>query len=69
MNSGTVKWYNNHRGSGIIINDADGQELFVHFSGINVYGFKELEEGQRVTFDIQKDEGARMPKAVNVRPK
>ena len=69
MNSGTVKWYNNHKGYGIIINDADGQELFVHFSDINVYGFKELTEDQKVTFDIQKDEGARMSKAVNVTPK
>ena len=56
MNNGTVKWFNASKGYGFITNDADGQEVFVHFSAINADGYKTLEEGQKVTFDIQEDE-------------
>ena len=56
MNNGTVKWFNASKGYGFITNDADGQEVFVHYSAINADGYKTLEEGQKVTFDIQEDE-------------
>jgi len=64
MNRGTVKWFNGAKGYGFITNDADNSELFVHFSGIMSDGFKSLEEGEAVTFDIQ--DGQRGPQAVNV---
>ncbi len=64
MNKGTVKWFNGTKGFGFITNEADNSELFVHFSGISGDGFKSLEDGENVTFDIQ--EGQRGPQAVNV---
>ena len=66
MNKGTVKWFNAQKGFGFITNDEGGEDVFVHFSGIVTDGFKTLEEGQAVTFDIT--EGARGPQAVNVCP-
>ncbi|MGQ9477659.1 MAG: cold-shock protein [Candidatus Bipolaricaulia bacterium] len=65
MAKGTVKWFNNAKGYGFIAQD-DGQELFVHFSGIRAQGFKSLREGQAVQFDIEQD--AKGPRAVNVVP-
>ena len=64
MNKGTVKWFNAQKGVGFITNDEGGEDVFVHFSGIAVDGFKSLEENQKVTFDIT--EGNRGPQAVNV---
>ena len=64
MNNGTVKWFNAQKGYGFITNDATGEEVFVHFSAINADGFKSLEEGQKVTFDLA--EGNRGMQAVNV---
>lgn len=64
MNNGTVKWFNAQKGFGFITNDATGEDVFVHFSGIAGDGFKSLEEGQKVTYDIT--EGNRGPQAVNV---
>ena len=64
MNKGTVKWFNSEKGFGFIKNDATGEDIFVHFTGIVAEGFKTLEEGQAVTFDIT--EGNRGPQAVNV---
>jgi CspA family cold shock protein len=55
MNNGTVKWFNAQKGYGFITNDSNGEEVFVHFSAINVDGFKSLEEGQKVTFDTESD--------------
>ncbi len=65
MAKGTVKWFNNAKGYGFIAQD-NGQELFVHFSGIRAQGFKSLREGQAVQFDIEQD--AKGPRAVNVVP-
>ena len=64
MNKGTVKWFNATKGYGFITNDETGEEVFVHFSGLNMEGFKSLEEGASVEFDIT--EGAKGPQAVNV---
>jgi len=65
MAKGTVKWFNNSKGYGFIQQD-NGDELFVHFSGIKGQGFRTLREGQSVEFDIEQD--AKGPRAVNVVP-
>lgn len=65
MNTGKVKWFSAEKGYGFVITD-EGVEIFVHFSAINVDGFKTLSEGQAVTFDIESDD--RGQKAVNVTP-
>ncbi|SHJ47134.1 cold-shock protein [Parasporobacterium paucivorans] len=64
MNKGTVKWFNSQKGFGFITNSENGEDIFVHFSGIATDGFKSLEDGQSVTFEITK--GARGLQAVNV---
>ena len=64
MNTGVVKWFNSSKGYGFITNDANGEDVFVHFSAINGEGFKSLEEGQAVTYDLT--EGARGMQAANV---
>ena len=48
---GTVKWFNNQKGYGFI-SDAEGNDVFVHYSGLNMEGFKSLDEGQEVEFDV-----------------
>ena len=60
---GTVKWFSNQKGYGFI-NGEGGKDVFVHFSGIDSDGFKTLEEGQEVEYDIT--EGSKGPQAVNV---
>lgn len=60
---GTVKWFNNQKGYGFI-SDEQGNDVFVHFSGIAIEGYKTLEEGVEVQFDIT--DGAKGPQAVNV---
>ncbi len=62
---GTVKWFNAQKGFGFI-SDEQGNEVFVHFSGLAMDGYKSLDDGQSVTFDIT--EGKRGPQAVNVKP-
>jgi len=61
---GTVKWFNAEKGYGFIAVDG-GQDVFVHFSAILQDGFKSLEEGQRVEFDVAQ--GAKGPQADSVR--
>jgi cold shock protein len=63
MADGIVKWFNERKGYGFIEQD-EGPDVFVHHSGINASGFKSLNEGDRVSFDIE--EGQKGPRAVNV---
>ncbi|MDF2542988.1 MAG: cold-shock DNA-binding domain protein [Herbinix sp.] len=63
MNKGTVKWFNNQKGFGFI-SDEKGNDVFVHYSGLNMDGFKSLEEGQEVQFEVVQ--GAKGPQATNV---
>ncbi len=52
MATGTVKWFNDAKGFGFVTPDSGGDDLFAHFSAINMSGFKTLTEGQKVTFDV-----------------
>jgi CspA family cold shock protein len=52
MTTGTVKWFNDAKGFGFITPEGGGDDLFVHFSAINMAGFKTLQEGQKVSFEI-----------------
>ncbi len=63
MKTGTVKWFDSAKGFGFITSD-EGNDVFVHFSAILSNGFKTLEEGQKVSFEVV--EGARGPQAANV---
>jgi CspA family cold shock protein len=63
MAEGTVKWFSDQKGYGFIEQD-DGQDIFVHHSSINASGFKSLNEGQRVRFEIET--GEKGPKAKDV---
>ena len=64
MSKGTVKWFNAEKGFGFITNEENGEDVFVHFTGIAKDGFKSLTDGQRVTFEVTQ--GNRGPQAVNV---
>ncbi|MBP1042707.1 cold-shock protein [Vagococcus allomyrinae] len=63
MNNGTVKWFNADKGFGFITQE-DGTDVFAHFSEIQTDGFKSLDEGQAVTFDVE--EGQRGLQAVKI---
>jgi CspA family cold shock protein len=64
--AGTVKWFNAEKGFGFISVDGDGPDVFVHYSAIQANGFRELQETQRVEFDIVQ--GNKGPQAEAVRP-
>ena len=63
--NGTVKWFNSEKGFGFITTE-EGQDVFAHYSKIEIDGFKTLDEGQKVTFDVT--EGDKGPQAENIRP-
>ncbi|KMY51632.1 cold-shock protein [Peribacillus loiseleuriae] len=63
MEQGTVKWFNAEKGFGFIERE-NGDDVFVHFSAIQSEGFKSLDEGQKVTFEVEQ--GQRGPQATNV---
>lgn len=63
MNKGTVKWFNAQKGYGFIT-DETGNDIFVHFSGLNMEGYKTVDEGQAVVFDVI--DGPKGPQATNV---
>lgn len=69
MNKGTVKWFNAEKGYGFISNDEGGDDVFVHFSAIQTEGYKTLNEGQKVEFDVEPDpKNSSKMRAVNVKP-
>ena len=63
MTNGTVRWFNESMGFGFITSE-DGSDVFVHYSSIQSNGFRSLDEGDSVSFDIE--DGAKGPKALNV---
>ncbi len=63
MSKGTVKWFNSQKGYGFI-SDESGKDVFVHYTGLNMEGFKSVDDGQAVEFDVI--EGEKGPQAVNV---
>ena len=65
MAQGTVKWFNAEKGFGFIAQEDGGDDVFVHFSAIQMQGYKSLEENQRVEFEVTQ--GPKGPQAENVR--
>lgn len=68
MKKGTVKWFNAEKGYGFLSNDEGGEDVFVHFSAIQIDGYRTLEEGQKVEFEEEMDERKGKLRAVNVKP-
>jgi CspA family cold shock protein len=66
MATGTVKWFNDAKGFGFITPEDGGEDLFAHYSAINTSGFKSLQEGQRVSFDVTT--GPKGKQAANIQP-
>jgi CspA family cold shock protein len=63
--TGTVKWFNATKGYGFIAQE-NGEDVFVHFSAIQASGYRELQEGQRVSFDVENDPRGKGLRAANV---
>ena len=66
MASGIVKWFNDAKGFGFITPDEGGEDLFAHFSAIEIEGFKTLKEGQKVTFEVVT--GPKGKQAAHIKP-
>lgn len=66
MSKGTVKWFNERKGFGFITPDDGGEDLFIHHSNIVAQGFRSLQDGQAVEFEVSQ--GRKGPEATNVRP-
>ena len=66
MPEGTVKWFNAEKGFGFATPDGGGPDVFVHYSAIQTSGYRSLDEGQRISFDIEQ--GQKGPQAANVNP-
>jgi CspA family cold shock protein len=65
MPTGTVKWFNAEKGFGFIVPDDGSQDLFAHYSAIDASGYRSLEEGQKVTFEVAQ--GPKGPQAASIR--
>ncbi|MGR4877888.1 cold-shock protein [Streptomyces sp. LARHCF249] len=66
MATGTVKWFNAEKGFGFIEQDGGGPDVFAHYSAIAAQGYRELQEGQKVAFDVVQ--GQKGPQAENITP-
>lgn len=66
--TGTVKWFNAGKGYGFISNDEGGEDIFVHYSAIQIDGFKTLQDGQKVSFEVEEDKNNGKLRAANVAP-
>ncbi|MEU9115367.1 cold-shock protein [Streptomyces sp. NPDC048483] len=66
MATGTVKWFNSEKGFGFIAQDGGGADVFAHYSNIDAQGFRELSEGQKVSFEVTQ--GQKGPQAESIRP-
>lgn len=66
MARGTVKWFSEDKGYGFIVPDDGGKDLFVHHSNIEIEGFRSLQEGQKVEYEV--GQGRKGPEATKVRP-
>ncbi|MGJ8646251.1 MAG: cold-shock protein [Marinomonas colpomeniae] len=66
MHQGSVKWFNNAKGYGFIVSEDFGEDLFIHYSAINIEGYKTLKAGQTVTFNTEP--GERGLHAININP-
>jgi CspA family cold shock protein len=67
MSTGTVKWYNDQKGYGFIQPDDGGKDVFVHVSAVERAGLSRLNEGQKVSYDIERDRKSGKDSAGNVR--
>lgn len=67
MATGTVKWFNSTKGYGFITPDAGGQDIFVHISAVQAAGWQTLNDNQKVSYDLQKDEQRGKTSAINLK--